>query len=113
MGTQSFGKGSVQTILPLDKDHALKLTTARYYTPNGRSIQGQGIVPDIEVKQGKLTLNDSEGFYKESDLAGALVNPDSEADVDGDEKSTVEPSEDYQLFQAVTVLKGIAILNAK
>jgi len=60
-----------------------------------------------------LTLNDSEGFFKESDLAGALVNPDSEADVDGDEKSTVEPSEDYQLFQAVTVLKGIAILNAK
>jgi carboxyl-terminal processing protease len=113
MGTQSFGKGSVQTILPLDKDHALKLTTARYYTPNGRSIQGQGIVPDIEVKQGKLTLNDSDGFYKESDLAGALVNPDGEAEVAGDEKSTVEPSEDYQLFQAVTVLKGIAILNGK
>ncbi|MFT4675553.1 MAG: carboxyl-terminal processing protease [Reinekea sp.] len=113
MGTQSFGKGSVQTILPLDKDHALKLTTARYYTPNGRSIQGQGIVPDIEVKQGKLTLNDSDGFYKESDLAGALENPNGDAEVDGDEKSTVEPSEDYQLFQAVTVLKGIAILNGK
>jgi len=117
IGTQSFGKGSVQTILPLDKDHALKLTTARYYTPSGRSIQGQGIVPDIIVKQGTLTQNDNDPFYKESDLAGALVNPDGETDgeTDGDdkEKSVTEPSDDYQLYQAVMVLKGIAILNAK
>ena len=120
IGTQSFGKGSVQTILPLDQDHALKLTTARYYTPSGRSIQSQGIVPDILVKQGTLTQNDSGAFYKESDLAGALVNPDdatTKADDEKakaeDEKAKAEPSDDYQLYQAVMVLKGIAILNAK
>jgi carboxyl-terminal processing protease len=120
IGTQSFGKGSVQTILPLDQDHALKLTTARYYTPRGRSIQSQGIVPDILVKQGTLTQNDSGAFYKESDLVGALVNPDdatTKADDEKakaeDEKAKAEPSDDYQLYQAVMVLKGIAILNAK
>lgn len=69
MGTDSFGKGSVQTVLPLNNDRALKLTTALYYTPNGRSIQAQGIVPDIEVGRAKVTQERSsfEGF-KEADL---------------------------------------------
>ncbi|WP_040556593.1 S41 family peptidase [Reinekea blandensis] len=116
IGTQSFGKGSVQTILPLDQSHALKLTTARYYTPSGRSIQAQGIVPDIVVKQGSLTQNDSDAFYKEADLAGALENPNGEAD-EGDQDSAAETENlaenDYQLYQAITVLKGIAILGQR
>lgn len=109
MGTRSFGKGSVQTILPLDQTHALKLTTARYYTPNGRSIQAQGIVPDIEVKQGTLTQDETDAFFKESDLAGALDNPSGEEEAD-DASALVTP-DDYQLYQAITVLKGIAILE--
>ena len=65
MGTDSFGKGSVQTVLPLNNDRALKLTTALYFTPNGRSIQAQGIVPDIEVRPAKLTAEaDTENFRK-------------------------------------------------
>lgn len=114
LGTRSFGKGSVQTILPLDQNHALKLTTARYYTPNGRSIQAQGIEPDIEVKQATLTQDETDAFYKESDLAGALDNPnDEEEDTNSDDASAQEVTpEDYQLYQAITVLKGISILNA-
>lgn len=116
LGTRSFGKGSVQTILPLSQDHALKLTTARYFTPSGRSIQAQGIEPDIIVTQGSLTQNDNDAFYKEADLAGALDNPNGEAE-EVTEESTREAEaklaeEDYQLFQALTVLKGISILNA-
>jgi len=117
MGTQSFGKGSVQTILPLDQNHALKLTTARYYTPSGRSIQAQGIVPDVLVKQGKLTQNDNDAYYKEADLAGALDNPNGESEEgeegpDTDKEAENLSADDYQLFQAITILKGIAILNA-
>ncbi len=118
LGTRSFGKGSVQTILPLDQNHALKLTTARYFTPSGRSIQAQGIEPDIEVKQGTLTQNDYDPYYKEADLAGALDNPNGDESVD-DEEIEIDSeddvdlaADDYQLFQAVTLLKGMAILNA-
>ncbi|MFQ3231222.1 MAG: carboxyl-terminal processing protease [Reinekea sp.] len=118
MGTQSFGKGSVQTILPLDKDHAIKLTTARYYTPSGRSIQAQGIVPDVIVKPGKLTQQDGDPYYKESDLAGSLNNTqttddeqsEAEADKEVEEENLAE--RDYQLYQALTMLKGIAFFNA-
>src|SRR5690606_14833302 len=67
MGTDSFGKGSVQTVLPLNNDRALKLTTALYFTPNGRSIQAQGIVPDIRVERAQLTRNDEEASYREAD----------------------------------------------
>lgn len=115
MGTQSFGKGSVQTILPLDQDHALKLTTARYFTPSGRSIQAQGIVPDVVVKQATLTQDENDAFYKEADLAGALDNPNGEEPSDESEEEngyTEVTPEDYQLYQALTMLKGIAILNA-
>ena len=72
MGTQSFGKGSVQTILPLTRKTALKITTARYFTPNGRSIQAKGITPDIIVNEMKFEKKDEVEFLKESDLTGHL-----------------------------------------
>jgi carboxyl-terminal processing protease len=81
MGTTSFGKGSVQTVLPLNNDRALKITTALYYTPNGRSIQAQGIVPDIEVqpRQDHPRASDNE-YFKEADLQGHLGNGNGGAD---------------------------------
>jgi carboxyl-terminal processing protease len=74
MGTTSFGKGSVQTIIPLPGHGAIRLTTARYYTPSGRSIQGTGIAPDIEVKQAKLEIIADQPEHHESELRGALNN---------------------------------------
>jgi len=80
VGTKTFGKGSVQTIIPLQNDDAIKLTTARYYTPSGRSIQAEGIVPDVvlqPVKISKLDGVDGDGFIKEADLKGRLDNPNA------------------------------------
>jgi carboxyl-terminal processing protease len=80
VGTKTFGKGSVQTIVPLQNDDAIKLTTARYYTPSGRSIQAEGITPDVvlqPVKISKLEGVDGDGFIKEADLKGRLDNPDA------------------------------------
>jgi carboxyl-terminal processing protease len=74
MGTQTFGKGSVQTILPLGNNTAIKLTTARYYTPNGRSIQAKGIVPDIELDDGTAGKNDPGLKLREADLTKHLEN---------------------------------------
>ena len=76
MGTRSFGKGSVQTIIPLPGHGAMRLTTARYFTPSGRSIQAEGIVPDIEVPAARLQIID-ERFQHEADLRGALANPNA------------------------------------
>ena len=113
MGTDSFGKGSVQTVLPLNNDRALKLTTALYYTPNGRSIQAQGIIPDIEVGRAKVTQERSsfEGF-KEADLQGHLANGNGGADRPTGKRAA--PSErpqdsDYQLSQALSLLKGLSV----
>jgi carboxyl-terminal processing protease len=77
LGTQTFGKGSVQTILPLDDSSALRLTTARYYTPSGRSIQATGIVPDIIMDQtGQIAKNDKSGLgVREADLPHHLARP--------------------------------------
>jgi carboxyl-terminal processing protease len=75
MGTQSFGKGSVQTILPLKNEGGLRLTTAEYFTPSGRSIQAKGITPDIEVHQSKIEELEQGGRLHEADLKGALPNP--------------------------------------
>jgi carboxyl-terminal processing protease len=75
MGTQSFGKGSVQTILPLKNEGGLRLTTAEYFTPSGRSIQAKGITPDIEVRQSKVEDLEEGGRLHEADLKGALPNP--------------------------------------
>jgi carboxyl-terminal processing protease len=78
MGTKSFGKGSVQTIIPLPAHGAMRLTTARYYTPSGRSIQALGIEPDIKVEQAKLEVLDGGRRIGEADLRGALQNPDAQ-----------------------------------
>jgi carboxyl-terminal processing protease len=79
MGTQSFGKGSVQTILPLKNHGGLRLTTAEYFTPSGRSIQAKGITPDIEVKPAKVEEIEQAGRLHEADLKGALPNPDDDS----------------------------------
>lgn len=114
MGTDSFGKGSVQTVLPLDGERAIKLTTARYFTPNGRSIQAQGIKPDLWVEEGRLTDIQEEAGIKERNLAGHLENGN------GEEKSTAAESahpsrdlaeRDYQLYEALNLLKAMRILE--
>ena len=84
LGTPSFGKGSVQTIIPLSGHGAIRLTTAHYYTPSGRSIQAKGIVPDIEVKQAKLEEIEAAVRRRESDLRGALQNPGETRGKEGD-----------------------------
>lgn len=117
MGTSSFGKGSVQTVLPLNSESALKLTTARYFTPGGRSIQAQGIVPDIHIEQGQLTQIKENQFYKEADLKGHLSNNNG-SEERGARKSNKEnaktslAAKDYQLHEALTLLKGLNILSA-
>jgi carboxyl-terminal processing protease len=113
MGTDSFGKGSVQTVLPLNNDRALKLTTALYYTPNGRSIQAQGIVPDIEVTRGKVTREQDGENYKEADLAGHLGNGNGGADKPSGSKAGGKKDrpqdDDFQLDQALNLLKGLSV----
>jgi carboxyl-terminal processing protease len=117
MGTLSFGKGSVQTVLPLNGDHALKLTTARYYTPKGRSIQAKGITPDIKVEQGSFTPITDSRYYKESDLKGHLENPKETEDAEPTDDPAKDQKEfvnkDYQLQQALLVLKGMNVLTPK
>ncbi|MNE88914.1 Carboxy-terminal processing protease CtpB precursor [compost metagenome] len=112
MGTDSFGKGSVQTVLPLNNDRALKLTTALYYTPNGRSIQAQGIVPDIEVARAKLTREQDDENIKEADLQGHLGNGNGGADRPSQSKAG-QPErpqdDDFQLSQALSLLKGLSV----
>lgn len=115
MGTDSFGKGSVQSILPLSNERALKLTTALYFTPNGRSIQAQGIVPDIQVERARLT-RDEDGFngIKEADLAGHLGNGNGGADRPSKDKKEAKPrkqDQDYQLNQALILLKGLNVVR--
>jgi carboxyl-terminal processing protease len=118
MGTQTFGKGSVQTIVPIDDATALKLTTARYYTPSGRSIQAQGISPDIVVAQGALTLSGDKDpdRLKEADLARHLDESGKgdagpkDKDGDGGEKKPLAV-EDFQLSEALNLLKGLNVLG--
>ena len=123
MGTKTFGKGSVQTIVPVSNGAALKITTARYYTPDGRSIQAAGIAPDIVTEDAKVTRNDAGQRLRESDLARHLENSNgggAATDVKTepgkpDERAgkPVPPSEDYQLQEALNLLKGIAIFKAQ
>ena len=116
MGSPSFGKGSVQTVLPLTNERALKLTTARYFTPSGRSIQAEGIVPDIRVEPSKVTKLESRNRIKEADLARHLDNGDDSADVNvskapgrsKEDKALLES--DYQLNEAVNLLKALSIV---
>ncbi|MCW9031273.1 MAG: S41 family peptidase, partial [Gammaproteobacteria bacterium] len=118
MGRQSFGKASVQTVVPLGNGSALKLTTARYYTPNGTSIQAKGITPDIELNDLKVSKNEDNGLKrtKEKDLSGHLENGDEEETVEiKDSKDTEEKlklaEEDYALYEALNLLKGIHLVK--
>ena len=119
MGTDSFGKGSVQTVLPLNNDRALKLTTALYFTPNGRSIQAQGIVPDIEVSRAKITRERDDENFKEADLAGHLGNGNGGADKPSNGKgkaagqSPRPQDDDFQLSQALNLLKGLSVTRGE
>ena len=140
MGTRSFGKGSVQTIIPLAGHGAMRLTTARYYTPSGRSIQAKGIDPDIVVEAAKIETakNDkddkaktasADDKAKKPDAAAAddkAKKPDAAADDDKAKKpdtaaepqNTVDPSiigtpNDYQLARAIDMLRGIALFNGR
>ena len=115
LGTRSFGKGSVQTIIPLPGHGAMRLTTARYYTPSGRSIQAKGIDPDIVVEAAKIEKAPEKGEAKVA-TASDLKKDDSG---DGSaEQSSVDPSimgtpADYQLTRAVDMLRGIALFNGR
>ena len=121
MGTKSFGKGSVQTIIPIGNGGAVKMTTARYYTPSGRSIQATGIEPDIELERLKLETLEAANFkpIKEADLSHHLSNGNGkktdtkeeaeENDKDKDTKGV--DMRDYPLKEALNLLKGIAILR--
>ena len=115
MGTNTFGKGSIQTILPLNNEKAIKLTTARYFTPSGKSIQAEGIVPDIWVERSTVTPIKSNPFrLKEKNLPKHLGSGSEESTAEAG--STNAPSmelaiQDYQLNEALTLLKGLHILS--
>jgi len=133
LGTKSFGKGSVQTIIPVPGHGAIRLTTARYFTPSGRSIQALGIDPDIVAEQAKVEVLASQRRIGEADLPGALQNPDQKPTQQQPENSngtgggstntnppgtsTEQPpggakpaaEQDYQLSRAVDLLHGIAL----
>lgn len=112
MGTGSFGKGSVQNILPLSDGRAIKLTTARYFTPSGRSIQAEGIQPDIVVERAEIRRQDSQQIgIKEADLAGHLSQGATKAHAANNPKKQREKIKDYQLIEALNLLKGLAILS--
>src|SRR5579885_1835204 len=120
MGSQSFGKGSVQTILPMNNGAALKLTTARYYTPSGRSIQAQGITPDIVIKPARLADVQEEiaNTVKEKDLSGHLINQDDNGKPSAPARAAKPGAEapqstDYELHEALNMLKGMALLKER
>ena len=136
MGRRSFGKGSVQTILPMNNKAALKLTTARYFTPSGRSIQAAGIKPDIQIDKVKVAEIKSaiDEVIKEADLNRHLVNPDEVVEklvptpdtsaVEAKSAETANKDEDdedehplaerdYELYEALNMLKGMKLLNAR
>lgn len=114
MGEKSFGKGSVQTVIPLGKYGAMRLTTARYYTPSGRSIQAKGIEPDIEVKQAKLEEVESGGFgMTEAELKGALKNETADEKSGKEAKKTAEEDlSDYQLLRAIDMVKALKLYSS-
>ena len=115
MGTETFGKGSVQTILPINNGAALKITTARYYTPNDRSIQAQGIVPDVITEDLEIKRKNSESdMLREEDLQGHLENENGDnGDSENDSAAESGPSidDDFQLREALNLLKGVNIVR--
>ncbi|WP_298137624.1 S41 family peptidase [Acidiferrobacter sp.] len=113
MGTRTFGKGSVQTIMPMGNGGALRLTTARYFTPNGHSIQNLGITPNIVVHEGRFVPGRRSDFLRETNLPGHLANPNpprAQA-----KPAAIPPAtrklldEDFQLRQAFDLLRGLAV----
>ncbi|MFN3587118.1 MAG: S41 family peptidase [Moraxellaceae bacterium] len=123
VGTTSFGKGSVQSVLPISASKGIKLTTARYYTPSGRSIQAEGIKPDIEVNPAKVSVLESNDLLREANLQGHLGNGKGEESKKGDEKKPDDKAAaavgakkdarslaeaDYQLNEALNILKATA-----
>ena len=117
MGTNTFGKGSVQTIIPITETRAVKLTTARYFTPNGRSIQAEGIIPDINVPRHRVTPRNRNNLkISEKNLSGHLANKNSDSEK-VDNKTKKEESDlifrDFQLYQALNVLTGLHKLNSQ
>lgn len=119
MGQKTFGKGSVQTVIPLGNNSALKLTTARYYTPSGRSIQAEGIVPDIELEHLQVAAKDDNGFkpLKESDLSGHLENKKGAGNEGAGKPKNGDllalASDDYPVYEALNMLKGLNLLSQK
>ena len=115
LGTQSFGKGSVQTIVPLQGNGAMRMTTARYYTPSGISIQAKGITPDIEVKQARLEVLENGRRRSEADLRNHLddgTDTPSEKE-NGAKAGTEDQNQDYQLLRAKDLLKGVSLFAKK
>ena len=121
IGTRSFGKGSVQTIIPLSGHGAIRLTTARYYTPSGSSIQAKGIEPDIIVRQARIEDIDQAGGRDEASLRNRLASED-ELNGDAEAEAEAEPAEssngrsqqaqqDFQLARALDLLHGLALFN--
>lgn len=128
-GRTSFGKGSVQSVIPLNNGAAIKLTTARYFTPNGRSIQAEGIVPDVKIEQVKVDLMDKAlERVKEADLNRHLSNPKdkdeksakdaakekSDSKTNDEAKNKEEESlvtKDYELYEAFNLLKAMTVLK--
>jgi carboxyl-terminal processing protease len=121
LGTATFGKGSVQTVLPLTNEKAIKLTTALYFTPNGRSIQAEGIQPDLRVERSTVTRVRSNPFaVQEKDLPGHLSAPEgtqsseqSKSEMNAKAQDNLTGwNEDFQLTEALNLLKGLNILSA-
>ncbi len=118
VGTRTFGKGSVQTVLPLPSGDAIKLTTARYYTPGGRSIQAEGIDPDIALQPVKVSKVDAPaGLLRESDLSGRLA-PEGKAPpvatpTAPEEKDGGLVATDYQLYESLNLLKGMTLVQSR
>jgi carboxyl-terminal processing protease len=113
MGTRSFGKGSVQTVIPITEDRAIKLTTALYYTPNGRSIQARGIDPDVRLEKSSSALGDK-AVVSEADLAGHINNREG-GEIGGRREREAGINDDIlkdnQVLDAVNLLKGMHILG--
>jgi carboxyl-terminal processing protease len=118
MGTSTFGKGSVQTIIPVSSKGAIRLTTARYFTPSGKSIQAKGIDPDIYVPQSKLEVIENNNSRKEANLRGHLDEEKADANTNKsnsnkneEQKKEVKLEEDYQLNRAIDLLKSISVYD--
>ncbi|NKB43532.1 MAG: PDZ domain-containing protein [Alphaproteobacteria bacterium] len=112
LGTKSFGKGSVQTIIPMQDNSAMRLTTARYYTPSGRSIQGTGIEPDILVAPATIERLTQRGRRSEASLRGSLENDTLDDGIEEDEAAserTTQDVDDYQLARALDLIQGLAL----